>query len=225
MPHPTTPIVLGACGVALTAVIGAIVTHAAAWTELETSALSAIAADRGPVGLAVAEFIAWLFSPTVAVAITLLLAVVIGLATRYLTRAVVFTVIVAMCWGASETMKLVVQRPRPSFDAVAVAVPTSYSYPSGHTAFACAIVIALLFTMRDIRRRMPVTLAGAALVALVAWSRMYLGVHFPTDVVASVLLTCSMAGIVIPLIVNVALPQLRSARRPEAEGATDDGGD
>ncbi|NNC11148.1 phosphatase PAP2 family protein [Planctomonas sp. JC2975] len=79
--------------------------------------------------------------------------------------------------------------------------------------------------MRELRHRMPIALAGAVLVALAAWSRVHPGVHFPTDVAASVLLTGSVACIVIPLIVNVALPQSRSARRAQAEGATDDGGD
>lgn len=116
-------------------------------------------------------------------------------------------------------MKFAVQRARPQLVHPVVATPTSFSFPSGHVAFAFALVLAVLFTLRDSRRLWLLTCIGAGLVLLVAWSRMYLGVHFPTDVSASVLLVLSVYGVVIPLIVNVALPQLRGAGGMRAEGA------
>jgi len=62
------------------------------------------------------------------------------------------------------------------------------SYPSGHTAFAAAavfaIVAALLLTRRSIRRTL---LVGVPVIIAVGGSRMYLGVHYLTDVAASVI--------------------------------------
>jgi undecaprenyl-diphosphatase len=228
--HPFVLVIVGLCGIAVVAGFGFTVTHWVQWTTWETGALSAIADSRVPAGIVLAAFIAWLFAPAVATVLTLFLAIVIGMLSRSMTRAIVFAVVVAVCWSGSEMMKLLVQRPRPAVSVPVVGASTSFSFPSGHTAFACAIVIALLLTVRDWRFRWAAGLLGGALVLLVAWSRMYLGVHFPTDVTASVLLTASVAAVVIPLILNVALPVLgvtprTAAERPSAEDAIHGGGE
>jgi membrane-associated phospholipid phosphatase len=64
----------------------------------------------------------------------------------------------------------------PSLDAIGV-IPASTSFPSGHaaTAFAAAVAVGLLYP----RLRKPLL----ALAALIALSRVYLGVHFVTDIV------------------------------------------
>jgi membrane-associated phospholipid phosphatase len=69
----------------------------------------------------------------------------------------------------------------PSF-AAAVAVPGSASFPSGHasTAFAAAVAIALCHP----RLRLP----ALAIATAVAVSRVYLGVHYPSDVLVGALL-------------------------------------
>jgi undecaprenyl-diphosphatase len=221
--HPVALVVLGLCGIVLTGALGFTVTHWAQWTAWETGALSGIALTHAPAGLALASFIAWLFSPTIAALLTLAAAIAVAVLTRSPTRGVVFAVTVAVCWGASETMKFAVQRPRPQLAHAVVATPTSFSFPSGHVAFTCALVLAVLFTLRDSRRLWVLTAIGAGLVLVVAWSRMYLGVHFPTDVTASVVLVPSVYGVVIPLIVNVALPLLRGTAGVRAEGAVHGG--
>ncbi|GAB3802727.1 hypothetical protein GCM10028798_20550 [Humibacter antri] len=207
--HPIPLLVLGLCGIVLTGALGFAVTHVPHWTVSETDALGAIATTHTQAGLALAEFIAWFFSPLIAASLTLLLAIAVWALTRSFTRALVFAVMIGLCWGGTEAMKFLVQRPRPHLSVTVVETPTSFSFPSGHTAFACAIVLALLLTLRDWRYEWVVIVLGSGVVVLVAWSRMYLGVHFPTDVTASVLLTVSVAGVVIPLIVNVAIPALR----------------
>lgn len=223
--HPIPLLVLGLCGIVLTGAVGFAVTRAPQWTVWETGLLDSISATHVAVGLALAEFIAWFFSPPIAAPLTFVIAVAVWALTRSFTRALVFAVMVGVCWGATESMKFLVQRPRPHLSATVVDVPTSFSFPSGHTAFACAIVLALLLTLRDWRYEWVVIVLGSGLMVLVAWSRMYLGVHFPTDVTAAVLLTVSVAGVVIPLILNVAMPAVRGrrgmgARRTGTSGRT-----
>jgi undecaprenyl-diphosphatase len=93
-----------------------------------------------------------------------------------------------------NVVKPLFERPRP-FEVMAVrlidARPSSPSFPSGHAAMAAAGALAGT-------RMLPV--AGIALwplAALVIVSRVYLGVHWPTDVIAGAILGCSIAWFVL----------------------------
>ncbi|HZO97052.1 MAG TPA: phosphatase PAP2 family protein [Gaiellaceae bacterium] len=102
---------------------------------------------------------------------------------------------------ASAAVKAAVPRARPHVHAL-VARPHGHSFPSGHatTSFACATVLALALP----RLRVPLLVLAAA----VAWSRVYVGVHFPLDVLAGALL-----GAALGLAAARALPRLAAARR------------
>lgn len=69
-----------------------------------------------------------------------------------------------------------------------VAKPQDYSFPSGHTAASFAAVGALYFS------RWRCWWAAAVLAALIAFSRLYLYVHFPTDVIAGAVLGILLGG-------------------------------
>jgi membrane-associated phospholipid phosphatase len=78
-------------------------------------------------------------------------------------------------------------RPQPFF----AAVPHSYSFPSGHSLFSFCVygVLAGLITarVRSLWLRIVIWSATAALVLAIGLSRIYLGVHYPSDVVAGYL--------------------------------------
>lgn len=77
-------------------------------------------------------------------------------------------------------MKNIFDRSRPCWlepvENMLVAVPKDYSFPSGHTM--SSTIAAAVLMLRD--RRIGVT--AAVLAVLIAFSRLYLYVHFPTDV-------------------------------------------
>ena len=85
-------------------------------------------------------------------------------------------------------MKLAFQRARPSFDHPLL-VLTSYSFPSGHVAGATLFYgfLAALLASRYGKwsHKVMALMAAMLLIALVAWSRMYLGVHYLSDVLAA----------------------------------------
>ena len=85
--------------------------------------------------------------------------------------------------------KALVHRHRPFVHQLGP-VTTTHSFPSGHTAtsFACAVVLASLAP----RLRVPLFV----LAALIAFSRLYNGDHFPLDVLAGALLG-SLVGVVV----------------------------
>jgi len=71
--------------------------------------------------------------------------------------------------------------------ALLVSTPSDYSFPSGHTIASFEAAIALL--IHDRRLGIPATV----LACLVAFSRLYLYLHYPTDVISSVLLGSALA--------------------------------
>ena len=83
-------------------------------------------------------------------------------------------------------MKNLVARPRPCWLSpdvgLLVKVPWDYSFPSGHTlmGFVCATVIALHHRRAGI--------CAFVVAAIIAFTRLYLYVHFPTDVLAGAVL-------------------------------------
>ena len=73
-------------------------------------------------------------------------------------------------------VKRAVRRNRPSLDIQASVPPDRFSFPSGHTAAAFAVAVSM-FAVAPLA--VPVLLMVAILVA---YGRMYLGVHYPLDV-------------------------------------------
>jgi undecaprenyl-diphosphatase len=85
-------------------------------------------------------------------------------------------------------MKLAFARARPVLDEPVLELAT-YSFPSGHTAsstmFYGLLACYLLPLARTWRLRAVIVSVAATLVLLVAFSRVYLGVHYLTDVAAA----------------------------------------
>ncbi len=88
----------------------------------------------------------------------------------------------------NESMKHLFQRTRPSLDQALQALPSD-SFPSGHVAgatlFYGVLAIMLMAGTDDGQRRALIAGVAFLLVVLVALSRLYLGVHYPSDVLAA----------------------------------------
>ena len=111
--------------------------------------------------------------------------------------------------GLSLALRQAIGRDRPPLvypePKALVAVPHTGAFPSGHasSAFACATVLA----WASPRLRIPVFVLAAA----IAWSRVYVGVHWPLDVLGGAVLGVLVATALLKLAASP--PRLRQETR------------
>lgn len=101
--------------------------------------------------------------------------------------AILITVTMAGAVILNFVLKVSFARPRPVpfFDTP---LPNSYSFPSGHALFALCFYGALAWIFAEMTRKHSlkslIWVAAVFLVLLIGMSRIYLGVHYPSDVIA-----------------------------------------
>ena len=139
----------------------------------------------------------------------------LGQAAKFLGVAIVYRK--PQVWGwvlvgdvtadlAAFALKAPIPRERPRVHAL-VPRPHDHAFPSGHaaTSFACATILAAAAP----RLRVPLFV----LAALIAWSRVYVGVHYPLDVVAGAAL-----GLLVATALRLLPAALRRSRRAPRAG-------
>ena len=138
-----------------------------------------------PTGLRIFDVITQLGSPVVDV----LIAIVAVVLWQRKETLLLWTWLAANLGGKAieYVLKTTVHRTRPQFGTLYLLQKHSYSFPSGHAmgASVCYLMLAYLIASREgTKRTVALALfAGAAvLILVVAYSRLYLGVHYPSDV-------------------------------------------
>ncbi len=188
MRHPLLRLAVGlVCFIVIGWGAGALWTSIVSSGELEFA--QEVARQRSAALTTVAKAVTWAGSAYLLVPLALVCCVV--LVRAGLRREAV--AVVASLGGAmliSDIVKLLVSRPRPPVEHLQAV--TGSSFPSGHATQASAFWFSLVLAAHAARAAPLLTRSLAAvavlLVAAVALSRVYLGVHYPSDVIAGVLL-------------------------------------
>ena len=162
----------------------------------------------GSIGTAIYRGI----EPLPAVVITLVIAGIVWAGSRSLRTAILFGLTVAFTWLPVAAVKILVDRPRP--DAALLAHPfsplqTDGSFPSGHTAYIVALSIAFWFLLRDTRFAWAPIALGIVATAIIGFAVVSDGLHFPTDVLGSIIWALTTAAAVRWLIVDVIAARVR----------------
>lgn len=140
--------------------------------------------------------------PTVTPWLTVAIALIMVACRRAVLGALVAG-ITFLSWLPGFFAKMLFTRARPPAEVHPVFQYTgagANSFPSGHTSFVVALVIALAFALgvTGHLRRWAVVLGGL-LVLCVAFARLYLGLHWPTDVIAGLFFGLGTALLLWPL--------------------------
>ncbi len=160
------------------------------WQPLDTSIQQALVAARSPVATGLCTALSALAS-TVCLAV-LSVALVIFLRKKAYCIPMLGNLIIATVGNLA--LKALFQRERP-LAALRLAADTGYSFPSGHAMAATAFYGFLIFLCWQAplskRTRRLLTAGLSALIALICLSRLYLGMHYFSDVLGGCLITCA----------------------------------
>lgn len=130
------------------------------------------------------------------------------LAYRRYARASFPLVAVGAAWAASSAIKQLVGRARPDA-ALHLVAEHNYSFPSGHATASFALAMALTLYFRSWW-----TLPAWLLAVLVGASRLYVGVHWPSDVLAGAALGVGVAAAAWALWPGQKLPDAPAPENP-----------
>jgi undecaprenyl-diphosphatase len=142
---------------------------------------------------------------------------------RHRYSAVLLWLALGGSWILSSVLKAFFNRPRPDLFEWRTPHAFQASFPSGHSITAMVGYATLAYLVSRLIPQRPLrwlTIAAAALiVAVVGWSRMYLGVHWPSDVLggyATGLAWASFCGL------GLSAVRYFRHRRPEVAGEEED---
>jgi membrane-associated phospholipid phosphatase len=101
--------------------------------------------------------------------------------------------------AANFVLKMMFHRQRPALWHQIIS-ETDYSFPSGHAMISSALTLCILAVLWRTRFRWPAAILGGIFIIMVGLSRLYLGVHYPTDVVAGWCASLAWVSLVIWII-------------------------
>ncbi|WP_421733128.1 phosphatase PAP2 family protein [Cellulomonas sp.] len=170
-------------------------------SSLDQPVLEYLVNHRTPGWTGVLAAITFVSGPTVLPILVAVACLVWGLVRRQWWRPALLAGAMVASTVISLSVKGLVGRERPPADTMFVpGAETTASFPSGHTIGTATFLLVAGYLVWSRHPTVPrlvvwgvVTVVGTALVAL---SRLYLGYHFLTDVVAAVALAVAVLGVV-----------------------------
>lgn len=124
---------------------------------------------------------------TIALTIGTIFVVVRFVMRKWKREAKLFALTMAGAALLNITLKLAFKRPRP-VPFFNLSAPETYSFPSGHSltsaVFFGALAAILTARIKSKRVRLAIWIVSTAMFVLIGLSRIYLGVHYTTDVIA-----------------------------------------
>jgi undecaprenyl-diphosphatase len=187
--------ILGAAGFVWLALVAGSTLVAPAW---DNTGLTALAAVRTPALTLLFRAVTLVGEWWATTAISIV-AVALLLLRKKRANAAMFAVVMSAGWLVETLVKDQFHRPRPPALEALVRLPVSFSFPSGHAFVSLVLCTLLLYvgSRLDLQRgaRIALLLGAMVLVLLVGVSRVYLGVHWPSDVLASWSLATAWLGL------------------------------
>lgn len=133
-------------------------------------------------------------------AVVLVAALLIGLVLFIKKRMYRMYVVWGTVFGAAAlvfAIKLLIERPRPQLWSNLLIQESGFSFTSGHATLSMALALALAAVLWYTRWRWLTVGLGALYVLYIGFTRLYLGVHYPTDIIGGWMVATAWAIIVV----------------------------
>ena len=155
-------------------------------TRFDVMVLESLHRHATPSGVAFFRMISRLGGPVTMIALAVAGAVLLARRREWIVLA---GWVAAFAGGTilDQWLKLVIQRPRPSYAATLMTHPT-WSFPSGHAmgalvGYGMLAYVVLTFWNPSRRTQVAIVAATALVIVAIGLSRLYLGVHYFSDVI------------------------------------------
>lgn len=192
---PRGAIWIGLIGLTITTMIGLVAVALSDWTKSTYAFNVWLHGLNSPVAQTIAAILEEEDRPIVIAVILLIIGLLLSL-TRGWLPALGFMIVAGVGWLLIAVVKEIVREERPTpFDPEFAG--HSPSYPSGHTVFAVTLIVALWSALAGSKWRPAIIVLGVIFVLLSGLSRLYLGVHYPIDVIGGLIGGLSSALFVI----------------------------
>lgn len=201
--HPWTAIIFGVVGIIAITVWGLAIKHVTSGISFDV----ALNKHHNPLFDVLGVGLSDLFSPGPALVMGAILVVVVTRVSRSLSVGLTAGLTTGLSWVSSDIVKYIVDRPRPDYALITHqigATDVDPSFPSGHVVFISSLTVALLLLLRDSKHRYWVWVPGLVAAVAVSFARMYVGAHYPDDVLSAAIYGIFGSVLVFPILTWIA---------------------
>lgn len=167
--------------------------------HFDTSIIHFVQGMEAPWLTAILKVFTWIGSEYAVALITVIAFFLLFFTFRYRQQAFLLVVTIAGTAILNTLLKLYFKRERPELHRIMDA--TGFSFPSGHTMMAFSLYTILAYiAWRNVKTKMSrllLILSAGLMILLIAGSRIYLGVHYPSDIVGGIFASAFWLTIVI----------------------------
>ncbi|MFT9486873.1 MAG: phosphatase PAP2 family protein [Tepidibacillus sp.] len=137
----------------------------------------------------VMKFFTWIGSTKIVIAIIIITSIILYVLLKHRIELVFFVIVIIGSTVLNNLLKVIFHRERPTIHRIIE--ETGYSFPSGHSMAAFTLYAMISFLLwKHLRSRFGrglMILFATVMILLIGISRIYLGVHFPSDVLGGYL--------------------------------------
>lgn len=158
----------------------------------------------------------------IGISVITLAALIFLLVKRYYKQATIVFASVAGATLVNIVLKTMFARTRPDLWEQLI-TETSYSFPSGHAMLSSVVAAVLVALFWRTRYRIAAIVAGLLFMLSISFSRLYLGVHYPTDVLGGWLVGIAWVIIVVSMVDGWLFRRARRLKAMKSGSDSEDG--